>query len=71
MNNQPINMMDILADPQGFENQVNQFAADNLQGVNPEQKVRELVNSGQMSQEQYNRFSKIAMTMMKFMGKRN
>lgn len=65
------NMMDILADPAGFERQVNEFAQNNLQGVDPEAKVRELVNSGQMSQAQYNQFSKIASTMMKFMGKRN
>ena len=33
------------------------------QGINPEQRVQELLNSGRMSQEQFNRFAAIANTL--------
>lgn len=65
MNN--VNLMDLLANPADTRNQINQFSRDNLQGINPEQKVRELVESGQMSQVQYNMLSKMATALMKIM----
>ena len=60
-------VMDLLNNPSEAKRQVNEFAQNNLQGVNPEQRVRELVNSGRMTQGQYNMLSKFASMLMKFM----
>lgn len=48
--------------------QLQQFAA-NFQG-DPKQKVQELLNSGQMTQEQFNYFSQLAQQFQFFLGKR-
>lgn len=47
--------------PLGFMNQFNQFR-QNLQqnGINPQQQVQQLLNSGQMTQEQFNQYRAIA-----------
>ena len=47
--------------PLGFMNQFNQFR-QNLQqnGINPQQQVQQLLNSGQMTQEQFNQYRDIA-----------
>lgn len=57
MNNNFMNMM----------NQFNQFRR-NFQG-NPKQKVQELLNSGQMSQNQYNQLQAMAKNFMDMMPK--
>lgn len=43
-----------------FQNQFNQFAQNVPTGFNPQQQVQQLLNSGQMSQEQFNYFRSIA-----------
>lgn len=63
--NNPLQILDLLSNPQEAKRQVNDFAR-NFQG-NPEEKVRELLNSGKMTQEQYNQLSKYANMLMKFM----
>lgn len=46
---------------QNFQNQLNSYSQQcQQQGVNPEQRVQELVNSGRMSQETFNRYAQIA-----------
>lgn len=47
--------------------QFNQFRS-NFQG-NPQEKVQELLNSGQMTQEQFNQLSSMAQDFQKLMGK--
>ena len=64
MNGAP-DLMSLLNDPGDTKQKINNFAQNNLQGVDPEAKVRELVNSGQMSQSQYNMLSKMASFLMK------
>ena len=45
----------------GFNNRLSQFENQlNQQNINPEQKVQELLNSGQMTQQQFNQFAAIA-----------
>lgn len=48
-------ILELLNNPQEAKRQVNQFAQNNLNGIDPQQKVQELLNSGQMSQDQYNK----------------
>ena len=44
-----------------FMTQFNQFRANAQQnGINPQQRVQELLNSGQMTQEQFNNLRNIA-----------
>ncbi len=50
--NNPMNQMG------NFINQFNQFRS-NFTG-NPEQQVKELINSGRMSQDQFNQFAQMA-----------
>lgn len=61
MTNQLNQIMQMLGGPQNFQNQLNnmkqQFA---MQGINPQQRVQELLNSGQMSQEQFNQLRAMA-----------
>ena len=58
INNNPIfNMFGGYAN---FQNQFNQFAHNVPNGFNPQQQVQQLLNSGQMSQEQFNYFRSIA-----------
>lgn len=48
---------------QNFLGQFQQFQKNfNAGGMSPQQKVQELLNSGQMSQEQFNQFRQLAMT---------
>ncbi len=58
-NNNPIfNMFGGFAN---FINQFNQFRQNFMQsGMNPQQKVQELLNSGQMTQEQFNQLRGMA-----------
>lgn len=60
-------VMELLNNPNEAKRQINQFAQDNLQGINPEEQVKQLVNSGKMTQGQYNMLSKFAGMFMKFM----
>lgn len=47
--------------PLGFMNQFNQFRQNIQQnGINPQQQVQQLLNSGQMTQEQFNQYREIA-----------
>lgn len=61
MTNQLNQIMQMFGGPQAFQQRVNamqqQFAQ---QGINPQQKVQELLNSGQMSQQQFNQLRGIA-----------
>lgn len=44
-----------------FNNKLNTFGQNcQSQGINPEQRVQQLLNSGQMSQEQFNQLAAIA-----------
>ena len=44
-----------------FRNQLNQFQQNlSNQGINPQQKVQELLNSGQMSQQQFEQLRQMA-----------
>lgn len=53
-----------------FSNLIGQFNAfrSTFQG-DPQQKVQELLNSGQMTQEQFNQLSSMAQDFQKFIGK--
>ncbi len=61
MTNQMDQIMQMFGGQQNFQNRFNamqqQFA---MQGINPQQKVQELLNSGQMSQDQFNRLRAMA-----------
>lgn len=67
MNDINAQVMELLNNPSEARRQINDFAQNNLQGLDPEQQVKNLVNSGQMSQSQYNMLSKMAGMFMKFM----
>lgn len=57
--NNPI--IDMFGNFNNFHNQFNQFANRvNSQNMDPKQAVQNLLNSGQMSQDQFNRLSQIA-----------
>lgn len=60
--NQQNSLFGIFGGFQRFQKQFNDFAANFTQQANmsPEQKVRELLNSGQMTQEQFNAIRDIA-----------
>lgn len=46
---------------QNFQNQLNSYSQQcQQQGINPEQQVQNLVNSGRMSQTTFNYYAKIA-----------
>lgn len=54
-------IMQLLGGPQNFQNKFNQFQQQiNQQGINPQQQVQQLLNSGQMSQQQFNQLRMIA-----------
>lgn len=58
INNNPIfNMFGGFAN---FQNQFKQFAQNVPNGFNPQQTVQQLLNSGQMSQGEYNYYRSIA-----------
>ena len=61
MTNQLNQIMQMFGGQQNFMTQFNnmkqQYA---MQGINPQQRVQELLNSGQMSQEQFNRLRMLA-----------
>ena len=45
----------------GFNDQFNQFGQQAMQnGIDPQKRVQQLLNSGQMSQQQFNFFRNIA-----------
>lgn len=54
--------------PMQMIQQFNQFKS-NFQG-NPQQKVQEMLNTGQMTQEQFNQLSSMARTFMQLLGGR-
>ncbi len=61
MNNTGMNMMPVnnpMSNIMNLMNQFNQFK-NNFKG-NPEQQVRQLLNSGQMTQSQFNQLSQMA-----------
>lgn len=46
---------------QNFQNKLDSYSQQcQQQGINPEQQVQNLVNSGRMSQETFNRYAQIA-----------
>lgn len=57
-----------LGNIQNFMTQFNQFR-QNFQG-NPQQQVQQMLNSGQMSQQQFNQLSQLATQIQKMMGGR-
>lgn len=52
-------MMQMFGNFQNFQQQFQQFQ-QSMRGVNPQQKVQELLNSGQMTQEQFNQLRAMA-----------
>lgn len=67
-NNQPqLNNQGPFSNPLQVMQQFNQFKA-NFQG-DPKQKVQEMLNSGQMTQEQFNQLSTMAQTFRQFLGR--
>lgn len=57
-----------LGNMQNFMTQFNQFR-QTFQG-NPQQQVQQMLNSGQMSQQQFNQLSQLATQIQKMMGGR-
>ncbi len=57
-----MNLFDMFGGFQRFQQQFNMFAQNfNQQSqMTPQQKVQQLLDSGQMSQEQFNQFSQMA-----------
>lgn len=54
-------IFDMFGNLQNFQQQFNQFSSQIYQqGQNPQQIVQNLLNSGRMSQDQFNKFSQIA-----------
>jgi|GEM_PF-2536384 hypothetical protein len=60
--NQNENLMNSFGGPRAFQQRLAAFAEDFRRTANctPEQKVRQLINSGQMTQAQFNQLSQIA-----------
>lgn len=55
------NLFQMFGGQNGFNNQLNTFGRNcQSQGINPEQRVQQLLNSGKMSQEQFNWCAAIA-----------
>ena len=55
------NILSRFGGQQNFQNQLNSYSQQcQQQGINPEQQVQNLVNSGRMSQETFNRYAQIA-----------
>lgn len=55
------NIFDMFGGFMNFRNQFNQFQQNvQNQGINPQQKVQELLNSGQMSQQQFEQIRQLA-----------
>jgi len=53
-----MNLMQLFGNVQNFQKQFQNFQ-NQMMGVNPQQKVQELLNSGQMSQQQFNQLRAI------------
>lgn len=53
-----MNLMQLFGNTQNFQKQFQNFQ-NQMMGVNPQQKVQELLNSGQMSQQQFNQLRAI------------
>ena len=60
--NQNGNVFNMFGGPQAFQQRLNAFAENFRRSSNltPEQMVRQLMSSGQMTQDQFNQFSQIA-----------
>ena len=57
----PLQLFQMFGGQQQFLNQFNRFSQDFQQrGLNPQQQVQNLLNSGHMSQEQFNQFRLLA-----------
>ena len=55
------NLFQMFGGQNAFNNKLDAFGQNcQSQGINPEQRVQQLLNSGQMSQEQFNQFAVIA-----------
>lgn len=57
------NLQQLLGNPQMFSQQLNNFAQNysrTFGNMNPQQAVQNLLNSGQMTQAQFNQFRNIA-----------
>lgn len=55
------NIFDMFGGFMNFKNQFNRFQQNvQNQGINPQQKVQELLNSGQMSQQQFEQIRQMA-----------
>ena len=65
MNNFQMEFMSLLNNPNDTRDQINNFAKT-VQG-DPKARVEELINSGKMSQAQYNMCSRVAGILMKNM----
>lgn len=66
MNQDPSSkIFELLNNPNEAKRQINDFAGS-IQG-DPKARVEQLISSGQMSQGQYNMFSKLASMFMKFL----
>lgn len=53
-----MNFMQMFGNMQNFQRQFQNFQ-NQMMGVNPQQKVQELLNSGKMSQQQFNQLRNI------------
>jgi hypothetical protein len=65
--NQNGNIINQFGGPQAFQQRLAAFAEDFRRTANctPEQKVRELISSGQMTQAQFNQLSQIANSLVR------
>lgn len=64
--NQNGNVFNMFGGPQAFQQRLSAFAENFRRSSNltPEQMVRQLMSSGQMTQDQFNRLSQIANTIV-------
>lgn len=53
-----MDLMQLFGNMQNFQKQFQNFQ-NQMRGVNPQQKVQEMLNSGQMSQQQFNQLRAI------------
>lgn len=60
--NQNGSILDLFGGPQQFQQRLNSFAQDFMRNnaMTPEQKVRQMISSGQMSQAQFERLRAVA-----------
>lgn len=57
----PMQLFQMFGGQQNFNNQLSQFSQGvQQQGINPQQQVQALLNSGRMSQQQFNQLRTLA-----------